>query len=107
MRLVLIWLNGPFGIGKSSAAEALVERLPDSLLFDPELLGSMLRRILSRIDSAEDYQDLPPWRSLLPVIVEALRTSYQCRDRFAEPVRPAVGWPAEARPSITTGCVRR
>jgi deoxyadenosine/deoxycytidine kinase len=38
---VIIWLDGPFGIGKSTTAQALLEHLPEAVLFDPELFGAL------------------------------------------------------------------
>lgn len=74
---VLIWLNGPFGVGKTAAAEALVQRcLPRCILFDPEPLGAMLRHIASAMDPVEDFQDLHAWRLLVPETVRVLRAAY-------------------------------
>jgi predicted kinase len=75
---VLIWLNGPFGVGKTSAAEALVRRLPAALLYDPELVGTMLRRMIGDVDPVSDFQDLAAWRGLVPETARLLRDSYRC-----------------------------
>jgi len=37
---VIIWLNGPFGIGKSTTAQALLRRFAEAVLFDPEPFGA-------------------------------------------------------------------
>jgi hypothetical protein len=58
----LIWINGPFGGGKSSAAKVLVTRLAGAVLFDPEHVGFLLREILPV--PTGDFQDLPEWRDL-------------------------------------------
>lgn len=58
----LIWINGPFGGGKSSVANALVNRLDGAVLFDPEHVGYLLREILPV--PTGDFQDLPQWRDL-------------------------------------------
>ncbi|WP_329561877.1 NUDIX hydrolase [Kitasatospora sp. NBC_01266] len=65
---MIIWVNGTFGVGKSSACRELVELLPGSTLFDPEGIGDYLRGVLPRRRLAEvgDYQDLPAWRRLVP-----------------------------------------
>ncbi len=39
---VIIWLNGPFGIGKPSTAQALMQRLPGAVLSNPEPFGTAL-----------------------------------------------------------------
>ena len=57
---MILFLNGSFGIGKTTVARALVERLPRAVLFDPELIGIALQR-LRRVD---DFQDLALWRRL-------------------------------------------
>jgi gluconate kinase len=57
---VIVFLNGAFGIGKTTVARALVARLPRAVLFDPEPVGIALQR-LRRVD---DFQDLALWRRL-------------------------------------------
>ncbi len=58
----MIWINGPFGGGKSSVARRLVELLDGSVLFDPEFVGFLLREVLPV--PTGDFQDLPQWRDL-------------------------------------------
>jgi deoxyadenosine/deoxycytidine kinase len=60
---VITWVNGPFGGGKSAVTTELLTRIPNSLFFDPEAVGSMLRPILPGREP--DFQDLPPWRPLV------------------------------------------
>ena len=73
---MLIWLNGPFGVGKTSAAEALIERLRCAALFDPEPVGSMLRHLLGSVEPVDDFQDLAAWRAAVPALVRILRQSH-------------------------------
>ncbi|MFF8600870.1 NUDIX domain-containing protein [Streptomyces sp. NPDC015232] len=71
---MIIWINGAFGAGKSSTASELVELIPDSTLYDPEVTGGALRRLLPRKRLAEvsDFQDLPIWRRLVVDTAAAL-----------------------------------
>ncbi|OIQ81706.1 tunicamycin resistance protein [mine drainage metagenome] len=62
---MLIWLNGPFGVGKTSVARELVSRHSSLRLFDPESVGHMLRTNLPD-GAAPDFQDLREWRTLVP-----------------------------------------
>ncbi|MGW7347178.1 NUDIX domain-containing protein [Streptomyces sp. NPDC054854] len=64
---MIVWINGTFSAGKTSTARELAGLLPDSTLFDPELIGDALNRLLPRERLAEvtDYQDLPSWRRLV------------------------------------------
>ncbi|MQS15311.1 NUDIX hydrolase [Streptomyces kaniharaensis] len=71
---MIVWVNGTFGAGKTSACRELVELLPGSMLFDPELVGFGLRRTLpaDRMAAVSDFQDLPAWRRLVPEVAAAL-----------------------------------
>ena len=42
----VIWLNGAFGVGKTTVARALAAELPDALVVDPEDIGRMLRKVV-------------------------------------------------------------
>jgi shikimate kinase len=68
---VIIWLNGTFGAGKTTTARELAGRLPNARHFDPELVGYLL---MTALDDHEfkDFQDLPPWRELVPVFTEKI-----------------------------------
>jgi predicted kinase len=73
---MLIFINGAFGVGKTTVAELLVSRLPNSLLYDPEEVGGALSRIVRPIVAFDDFQDLPPWRPLLVTTARLLKESY-------------------------------
>jgi hypothetical protein len=64
---VIVWLNGTFGVGKSATAAELARIMPGSRVFDAEIVGYMLMTILQD-QSFRDFQDLPPWRALVPVV---------------------------------------
>jgi hypothetical protein len=66
---VIVWLNGSFGVGKSTTAREL-ERLSDRLRhFDPESVGSMLAHNLTDHE-VSDFQHYPSWRRLVPVVTD-------------------------------------
>lgn len=73
---MIIMLNGSFGVGKSTTAIALAERIPNSLIFDPEEVGQLVRRITDGARSTEeetdDFQDIRLWRSLTVITVQQL-----------------------------------
>ena len=68
---MIIWLNGTFGAGKTTTARQLAGRLANARPFDPELVGELL---MTALDDHEfkDFQDLAPWRELVPVITERI-----------------------------------
>lgn len=61
---MLIWLNGTFGAGKTTTANELTKVLPDCRVYDPELVGVLLRSTLADMP-VDDFQDWSPWRPLV------------------------------------------
>ncbi|MEV2269256.1 AAA family ATPase [Nonomuraea africana] len=76
---MIIWLNGPFGAGKTTTANELVRLLPGAHFFDPEMVGFFLRHILPDAP-AGDFQDLPAWRAL------AAETALQVHAHYGGPL---------------------
>ncbi|TDC71961.1 NUDIX hydrolase [Streptomyces hainanensis] len=64
---MIIWLNGAFGAGKTTAAQELLHLLPGSTLYDPDQVGAELGKMLpkERLAQVDDVQDLPAWRRLV------------------------------------------
>lgn len=70
---MLIWINGPFGVGKTQTAHELHYRLPGSVVCDPEHVGFGLQRMLPK-SLRGDFQDLAAWRTgVLEVLDLVLR----------------------------------
>jgi hypothetical protein len=71
---VLVWINGPFGGGKSATAYELARRCEGAVVCDPEEVGFGLCRAMPRRAWPEDFQDLPSWRTgVLEVLDRTLR----------------------------------
>jgi hypothetical protein len=58
---MLVWINGPFGVGKTAIAFELNRRLPGSAVCDPEHVGFGMRRMLPA-SLRGNFQDIPAWR---------------------------------------------
>ncbi|GGX21299.1 NUDIX hydrolase [Streptomyces chryseus] len=71
---MIVWINGAFSAGKTSAARELIDLIPNSTFYDPELIGGGLRNLLpqKRLAEVSDYQDLPIWRRLVVDTAAAL-----------------------------------
>src|SRR5699024_11496772 len=61
LRVVIVWINGAFGAGKTQAAYELVRRTDRSVLCDPEIVGHGLNSMVPPAVRG-DFQDLPAWR---------------------------------------------
>jgi hypothetical protein len=74
---VIIWLNGTFGVGKTSTAQRLAAMVPGSRVFDPEAVGQMLRGVLAD-RPVGDFQDWAAWRPLVAAsLIEIARMTGQ------------------------------
>ncbi|MFB8242065.1 AAA family ATPase [Kitasatospora purpeofusca] len=58
---MLLWINGPFGGGKTQTAHEIRRRLAGSVVCDPEHVGFGLHRMTPPALRG-DFQDLPSWR---------------------------------------------
>ncbi|WP_031517286.1 AAA family ATPase [Streptomyces sp. NRRL F-5123] len=58
---MLVWINGPFGGGKTATAYELARRVAGSVVCDPEHVGFGLHRAMPRALRG-DFQDLRAWR---------------------------------------------
>lgn len=74
---MVVFLNGAFGIGKTTVARCLRGRLPGSAIYDPELAGLVLRRLPSWVPlegrGTDDFQDLAVWRRASVLGIRAAR----------------------------------
>ncbi|MEU5401206.1 AAA family ATPase [Streptomyces sp. NPDC005963] len=57
----LVWVNGPFGGGKTQTAWEIHRRLPGSFVCDPERVGFGLHGMMPPA-LRDDFQDLAAWR---------------------------------------------
>ena len=73
---MIIWINGAFGSGKTSAAFELHRRLPDSFVYDPENVGYFIRRNAPVEFSKGDFQDIPLWREMNYKLIKLITSQY-------------------------------
>lgn len=78
---MIIMINGPFGIGKTTVATMLQSKLKNSMIYDPEEVGFMLRNIITDEvklpeEKSGDFQDLLLWKELTVTVAEKLINTY-------------------------------
>jgi hypothetical protein len=59
---MLVWINGPCGVGKTATAFELHRRLPGSVVCEPEHVGYGMHRMLPASIRRGFWQDIPAWR---------------------------------------------
>ncbi|WNM29327.1 AAA family ATPase [Streptomyces sp. Li-HN-5-11] len=72
---MLLWINGPFGGGKTQTAHEIGRRLPGSVVCDPEHAGFGLRRMLPP-ELRGDFQDLAAWRQGVVEVLDLALTKH-------------------------------
>ena len=73
---MILWINGAFGAGKTTAAFELHRRLPGSFVYDPENVGYFIRRNSPASFSKGDFQDISLWRQMNFEMLKMLATQY-------------------------------
>ncbi|MCW8383464.1 AAA family ATPase [Streptomyces justiciae] len=73
---MLLWINGPFGGGKTQTAYEIQRRLPGSVVCDPEHAGFGLRRMLPP-ELRGDFQDLTSWRQGVVEVLDLALTKHE------------------------------
>lgn len=61
---MILWVNGPFGVGKTTVANLLVEHMHGALRIDPEKIGHALWAQLPPELRREEFELEPVWRAL-------------------------------------------
>ncbi|MFF9607565.1 AAA family ATPase [Streptomyces sp. NPDC014684] len=72
---MIVWVNGAFGSGKSTLVDELRPRWPEALVYDPEMVGYVLREIVEV--PTGDFQDLRLWRRQVADLAVGLVEEYQ------------------------------
>ncbi|MFF1784969.1 AAA family ATPase [Kitasatospora sp. NPDC058243] len=99
---MIVFVNGPFGVGKSTTTGLLAERLPQALVINPEAIGHMLWTQLPEPLRTEEFELEPVWPPLThcmldhaaraygrPIIVPMTIARRKVFDRIVQPLRDA------------------
>ena len=72
---MIIWINGSFGVGKTTVAEKLKEKIDKSIIYDPEKIGMFLSNTLPTKE--DDFQDYELWRTINYEMLKNLYTEFE------------------------------
>ncbi|MGM9949263.1 MAG: AAA family ATPase [Lysinibacillus sp.] len=78
---MIIMINGAFGVGKTTVSHELLKVIENSMLYDPEEVGYMLRNVLpgdiKRLEAETgDFQDFHLWKELTVDVARLLIAKY-------------------------------
>ena len=72
---MIIWINGCFGVGKTTIASKLKEKIDNSIIYDPENVGTFLFNTLP--EKKNDFQDYELWRKINYELLKNLNTKFK------------------------------
>ena len=58
---MIVWISGPYGVGKSTLAEYLVSRMEGARIFDAEEVGNAVRNSYPDCPYGYVFEDYPLW----------------------------------------------
>jgi len=74
---MVIWINGCFGVGKTTTAEKLCQRIENAHIYDPELAGAFLwDNFPPPMKRRGDYQDIELWRKINYEYIKYIHLNY-------------------------------
>jgi len=68
--VMIVWINGTHGVGKTTTSRLVQPLLPDARVLDPEKVGETLMDVRPPLPESGDFQHWDPWR---PLVVETAR----------------------------------
>jgi broad-specificity NMP kinase len=121
---VIIFVNGPFGVGKTTAVTEVSARVPSALVIDPEKVGHMLWAQLPGQLRAEEFELEPVWPALTRTLIREASRAYartilvpmtiarpEVFTQIVQPLRddglPVAHFTLLAPPSVIRGRLRR
>ncbi len=72
---MLLWINGPFGVGKTQTALEIHRRIEGSVISDPEQVGLGFQRMLPR-SLRGDFRELRAWRQGVYEVLDQTLAGY-------------------------------
>lgn len=73
---MIVWINGPFGVGKTTTAKRLAQLVPGAHVVNPEKVGTMIRAVVPKAFQQRDFQQDSLWPdTVVRVLAEVDRRS--------------------------------
>ena len=73
---MIYWLNGAYGVGKTTLADQLVKKLRNAHIFDPEHIGNGIRDNYPESLYCETFEEYPLWLEVCYKLLRDLHARY-------------------------------
>ena len=74
---MIIWLSGPYGVGKSTLAEAMAAKMENALIFDAEEVGNAVREISPNCPYGYIFEDYPLWGEFCYLLLKDVHEKFR------------------------------
>ena len=81
---MIIWISGPYGVGKSTLAELMAARMENTWLFDAEAVGNAVRDNYPDHPRGAIFEDYPLWGEFCCRLLKDIHAS--CRKDILVPM---------------------
>ncbi len=74
---MIIWISGPYGVGKSTLAEAMAAKMSNALIFDAEEVGNAVRENYPDCPYGYIFEDYPLWGEFCYMLLKDIHEKFQ------------------------------
>ena len=74
---MIIWLSGPYGVGKSTLAEAMAAKMENALIFDAEEVGNAVRENYHDCPYGYIFEDYTLWGEFCYLLLKDIHEKFQ------------------------------
>ena len=74
---MIIWISGAYGVGKSTLAEVMVEKMGNALIFDAEEVGNAVRENYPDCPYGYIFEDYPLWGEFCYMLLKDIHEKFQ------------------------------
>lgn len=73
---MILWISGAYGVGKSTLAEALAEKMENALIFDAEEVGNAVRENYPGCPYGYIFEDYPLWGTFCYLLLKDIHEKF-------------------------------
>ena len=73
---MIIWLSGPYGVGKSTLAENMANHMDNALIFDAEEVGNAVRENYPDHPYGFIFEDYPLWSEFCYLLLKDIHEKF-------------------------------
>lgn len=73
---MIIWISGPYGVGKTTLAEAMAAKMDNALVFDAEKVGNAVRGNYPDCPYGYIFEDYPLWGEFCYLLLKDIHEKF-------------------------------